>query len=491
MGGRPLEEIFHRGEGPDLRGVPDLCGCTGVRGVLSLLRYPKADETPRLPEKPTTSQRPRRCYLGLVARALGTGSVDVAIIADDLTGAADSGVQLARSGYRTAVAFQGSPVPPAEDLDAVSVDTDSRPLPTGFAAKRVAEAGHATREARVVYKKIDSTLRGPIAAEVSAAIGATRRRTALVAPAFPSAGRTTEDGVQMVRGEPVHETKLAHDPRNPVSESHVPSLLSTAFNSIATVAAVREAGPVREALKNNDCVVADAETDEDLEALVRAVPDPSSVLWVGSAGLARALGKVYPGPRDDTTLDATAPASGVLTVVGSVNEVARDQLRRLAREPDVEAVPLDTAALVAGSHEKPVTEAAEAVRAALPGNRGAVLYSVTGEGVEAAMRKGSLSTDEVSGRVADALAGVVAGLSGEELFDALVLTGGDTAVRVARELGATGILLDGEVEAGVPIGTLIGPRPYRIVTKAGGFGGSDTLRAAFRALANPRKDQEA
>lgn len=419
--------------------------------------------------------------------------MNVAIIADDLTGAADSGVQLARSGYRTAVSFQGSPIPPAEDLDAVAVDTDSRPLPAGFAAKRVVEAGHATREARIVYKKIDSTLRGPIAAEISAALGASRRRTALVAPAFPSTGRTTHYGVQMVRGEPVHETDLAHDPRNPVSESHIPSLLSAAFHSIAAlpVAAVRANDSVREALKNNDCVVADAETDEDLEALVRAVPDPSSILWVGSAGLAQAFGKVYPGPSSDTTLDSTAPASTVLAVVGSVNEVARDQLRRLTREPGVEAVALDTATLVDGSHEESVVKAAKAIRAALPGNRGVVLHSAAGEEVEAAIRKGPVSEDEISGRVADALAEVVAGLSGENLFDALVLTGGDTAVRVACELGATGILLEREVETGVPIGTLIGPRPYRVITKAGGFGGSDTLRDAFRALANPGKDQEA
>ena len=131
------------------------------------------------------------------------------------------------------------------------------------------------------------------------------------------------------------------------------------------------------------------------------------------------------------------------------------------------------------------------MRAALSGNRGAVLTSAAGEGVDSALRERSVSKDEISGRVADALAEVVATLSGEERFDTLVLTGGDTAVRVARALGATGILLEGEIEAGVPNGTLIGPRPYRVVTKAGGFGGSDTLREAFRVLANPRKEAEA
>src|ERR687885_1254949 len=80
-------------------------------------------------------------------------AMHVAIIADDLTGAADTGVQFARAGYRTAVGFRHAPIPPAEDLDAVALDTDSRALPAGFAAKRVLKAARAVRSARVVYKK--------------------------------------------------------------------------------------------------------------------------------------------------------------------------------------------------------------------------------------------------------------------------------------------------------------------------------------------------
>lgn len=419
--------------------------------------------------------------------------MDVAIIADDLTGAADSGVQLARFGYRTAVAFRGSEIPPAKDLDAVAVDTDSRSLPAGFAAKRVVEAGHAVRNARIVYKKIDSTLRGPIGAELAAALGATRRSKVVVAPAFPSAERTTVDGAQLVRGEPVHETGLSKDLVTPVLESHIPSLLSHAFRSIVplSVADVRDGEPVRDALERHDCTVADAESDTDLEALVRAVPDPSSVLWAGSAGLAWALGKVHPGPSAGIPSEASPPASGVLAVVGSVNEVAREQLRRLTEEPGVAAVTLDTAALVTGSYEF-LDQVEEDLRTALSGKLGAVLYPRAGEEVDSALREASVSgEEEASGRIADALASIVAKLSGEDLFDALVLTGGDTAVRVALSLGATGILLEGEVEAGVPVGTLIGPRPYRVITKAGGFGDPDTLRDAFGALVEPQKNGEA
>ena len=90
-------------------------------------------------------------------------------------------------------------------------------------------------------------------------------------------------------------------------------------------------------------------------------------------------------------------------------------------------------------------------------------------------------------RIAEALAEVAARLAEDGLVGGLVLTGGDTAVGVARGLGATGLRLDDELEPGVPVGRLLGPRPYRVVTKAGGFGSPDVLRTACEALAGSRR----
>jgi uncharacterized protein YgbK (DUF1537 family) len=386
----------------------------------------------------------------------------VGIIADDLTGAADTGVQLARAGYRTAVAFRDAPIPPADDLDAVALDTDSRAMPAGFAAKRVMEAGLTVREASIVYKKLDSTLRGPIAAELAAALGASGRDRAVVAPAFPAAGRTTVEGVQLVRGVPVDETEAKNDPRTPVHEGHVPTLLAAAFPSVVSLSAEDLADPdvIRRALEDAVCVVADAARDEDLEALVRAVPDPSEVLWAGSAGLAIALGRVYPGPHDGTAHPART--SRVLVVVGSLSEVSRGQLRSL-EEHGCTAVPVSGWSGAEG-------EALGKAREALSGGACAALHS---------------AEDRISsgaGDVVEMLAGVVGALSEENLFDALVLTGGDTAVGVARRLGAVGVRLEGEVEPGIPVGILIGPKPYRVVTKAGAFGEPGTLVRAVETL---------
>ena len=387
------------------------------------------------------------------------------MIADDLTGAADTGVQFARAGYRTAVVFRGEPVPP-EDLDAAVFDTDSRTLRPGLASRYVSEAGRSARAARLVYKKFDSTLRGSVAAELSAALESTRRRSAVVAPAFPAAGRTTSGGTQLVHGAPVHETELKNDPRTPVREGHLPTLLGGWSSSVGTLSAgdLEDPENVRRALEANEWTVADAEREADLEALVRAVPDPGRVLWAGSAGLALALGAVHPGPRPAEARVALPKARSVLVVVGSLNGVSRGQLGRLVEEHGEVAIPVGPGS--AGT----VREVVAAAREALSGGVCAVVHS------------SGRASSGARGQVMRSLAGAAAALAEEGLFDGLVLTGGSTAVAVSRGLGASGIRLAGEVEAGVPAGTLIGPKPYTVVTKAGGFGGPKTLVEAVQSL---------
>jgi D-threonate/D-erythronate kinase len=394
----------------------------------------------------------------------------IAVIADDLTGAADTGVQLVHAGYRTAVFFRATEVL-EDDLDAVSFDTDSRAIPAGSAAKRVLDASHVARGARTVYKKLDSTLRGNVAAELAAALGGARRHRVILAPAFPAAGRTTVRGIQRVHGVPVNETEMANDPANPVREAHVPGLLAGAFSSVGALGVEDLADPelVHRALEDYECVVADAERDADLEALVRAVPDPERVLWAGSAGLALALGSVYPGPCAGTAGVQRAPVRPVLVVVGSLSGVAREQVRRLVDAYGAIDVPVDD------SEPNNVHKAVETAREALAGGTCAVVRSP---------EERVASSESVLGDLTE----VTALLSEEGLFEGLVLTGGATAVEVARRLGASGIRLEGEVETGVPMGALIGPRPYPVVTKAGGFGGPDTLLGAVEALSGEERN---
>lgn len=397
----------------------------------------------------------------------------IAIVADDLTGAMDSGAQLARAGYRTVVAFHGSELPPAQNLDAVSADTDSRELDPKSAAERVRETVRRLKDARILYKKLDSTLRGPFAAELEAALGESGRSVCIIAPAFPSTGRTTRGGMQLLHGESLHDTRLANDPVTPVREASIPDLLfAEGLKDLATldIGDLEDPEQVRKALDDHRWIVADATEDAHLKLLVESVPDPSRVLWAGSAGLVVALGGVYPGPGNEMP-PAEKPAFGarVVTVVGSTNPTVRGQLQRLDKKTSAVSVPLRPDRLVDGGGE--VEAALETCRVALEKGSSVALYSTNEE----------ILAGE-TGRIVEALAEVVVGLSDEGLFEALVLTGGDTTVHVARSLRARGILLEGEIEPGVPLGTLIGDNPYRVITKAGGFGEPETLIHAQEVL---------
>ncbi len=94
----------------------------------------------------------------------------IAIIADDLTGASDTGVQLARRGLHTIVALDPHQPASVPDCDVLVVDTDSRALTGPEAYATVARAVRKVMTAgyQPVYKKLDSTLRGNIGAELDA-----------------------------------------------------------------------------------------------------------------------------------------------------------------------------------------------------------------------------------------------------------------------------------------------------------------------------------
>ncbi|WP_067972846.1 four-carbon acid sugar kinase family protein [Nocardiopsis trehalosi] len=387
----------------------------------------------------------------------------IALVADDLTGANDTAVRFLRAGWTTELQLGAAPA----NADVVAVSTDSRALAPADAAAAVAAQVERLRAAgaRHLYKKVDSTLRGPIRAEIDAARAAwAPGATVVVCPAFPEAGRTVRDGVLLVDGVEVHRTPVGTDPVTPVAESHVPTLIGAAHVRLTGADAAEDAallaagGPV---------VVADAETPADLERLAAAIaalgPD---AIPVGSAGLA--------GPMAGAWAAREAPAPA-LVVVTSLHAATRGQVERLAaRLP--EAVERPDAATVADDAAWAVW--AEGVRGRFAGAGEAVVLLAPddrGLGLDPAL-------------VARRFGALAAGLATEHRVAGLVVTGGDGARAVVDALGASGIVLLGEVAAGVPVGTLAGGplRDTLIVTKAGGFGDPDALLTAASAVRHRR-----
>ncbi|HUV93375.1 MAG TPA: four-carbon acid sugar kinase family protein, partial [Anaerolineae bacterium] len=141
----------------------------------------------------------------------------LAVIADDLTGAMDTGLQFSKHGLETLVSMSWHRLP---DAEVVVIDTDTRDVPPSVAHGRVLAAARAL-SGRVIYKKVDSTMRGNVGIELCALQEVLHARCVVVAPAYPPGGRTTLHGRQMVGGKPLEQTFFAHDPRWPMRESHL------------------------------------------------------------------------------------------------------------------------------------------------------------------------------------------------------------------------------------------------------------------------------
>jgi uncharacterized protein YgbK (DUF1537 family) len=378
------------------------------------------------------------------------------ILADDLAGACDTGCLFAGRGPVGVIA---EPALTDSDAASVAVDTESRGLTSVEATRHL--RGTATRHrARLTagraFKKIDSTMRGPVGAELDALLAAGAWTGALVCPAFPAQGRVVREGLLRVDGVLAYESAVGLDRHYPGPTSDVAAMLEPMLARPVTrlpLATVRAGGAsVRERLASaaGDVIVADAETDADLTVLAEAAVEQPALLVAGAAGLGRAFAAALGYPP----APAAAPRPGAwLWVVGSRHPASRAQLRVLrdAGAPGA-CVNADGAADLGG------------VIRALRGGTPAFLTS------EAAV--------ELDPRaIAAALGAATARALADARPDLLAVTGGETAFGVLTALGATRLDLVGTPGDGLALGTLgfapAASAPARrlpFLTKAGGFG---------------------
>jgi D-threonate/D-erythronate kinase len=353
----------------------------------------------------------------------------IRIITDDFSSATDGLPAFAERGWDTAVVLA-----PANAMKAsvISVDTDSRLLAAAQAAGIVKAWAAAWANADILIKQFDSTLRGPVAAEVAAAWRASGKRKLLIAPAFPEAGRITTNGHVLVDGVPVHQTAFAEDPLNPVTESN----LQTHFAEQAiTLTLAAHAQQAVSAFNSSDAVLVDATTTEDLASLVKLFGQSRDLMWAGSTGLLRAMAQTLPSPKPPASRTAHTPCTQPLIVVGSQNPRSR-------------------------------TQHAFALRAA---NSVASLSTP-----DVRLHPAQVTTQLVDQVVAKLRAGQC---------DGMVVTGGETAKQIAKAINATGISVLREVQAGIPLCILHTPEgDIPMITKAGGFGDEDIFMRCIRVL---------
>lgn len=374
-----------------------------------------------------------------------------AIIADDLTGAADAAAAYGPTHSSSVILDIDSAWP---DAGILSINTESRYLPPADAAKAVTTAaGRAMGQHRRVFKKIDSLLRGNVGVEVAATLARlTQGRgkgLAVVAPAFPGTGRTTLGGIVHVNGVPNTAGDFDGDTAAALAAGGLTAeVAGTTGRTPEEIA--RHLRDVQE--RGIDAVVLDAVSDDDLKAIAAAADLLDfPALLVGSGGLAGHIAER--AERAGAQNAQVRLVSRTLTVIGSYSALARQQIGELVAA-GAEHITLDHATLDGTAVPRLVAQAMGRTNVVLtPDPMGPVDKS------QALV-------------VAAALARATAAGIGH--CDALVLTGGETATAVLKALGAGSFTVLGEIEPGVVMSLLPGSLPL-LVTKAGAFGDAGTL----------------
>lgn len=400
------------------------------------------------------------------------------VVADDLTGGCDTGVQFSREGLRVVVLFSLEGVKGAfQTVDILVLDTDSRAIPAADAYRRTGEACLALKREGIegLYKKLDSTLRGNIGAELEAAMDALHVRRAVVAPAFPLQGRTFQGGRLLIHGA------IPEDPT--LGGADLVALLQAQMRrSIGHLSLdVVRRGPASLKAKmeevwgeGKEVLTIDAAERDDLR-IIAATLMPLSLdrVVAGSAGLAMEIAGLL-GLRRAAGVFPRLQAAQVLIVAGSPHPVTASQVVSLSRVPGVRVLGLHLSRLFrdeADETQRVVKEAALILRGG-----GDLVIRPEGS-VPRERGDGTMIIARALGRVARAVI---------EAFPTvgLILTGGETARAVCLALGATGIELVKEVLPGIPAGRLRdGPfEGLLLVTKAGGFGSEDALIYAIQVI---------
>jgi uncharacterized protein YgbK (DUF1537 family) len=400
---------------------------------------------------------------------------DLALIADDLTGAADSGAPFASAGFATAIPFDKAR---REAADVLCLSTDTRDVPVSEARRRVQRAltavfgADGAHRPAWIYKKMDSALRGHPAEELLLTMQVARVARAVVAPAIPSQQRTTIGGIVFDRGTQLAET--------PIGREHGRDNLARLFQQSARVpvrsidlATIR--GPVSDLrnaldLPGSWIAVADAEQDADLDRLAEVAIAAGIRLFCGAAGLTAVLARRLPIHQNNRAPEIARRPCPVLVIAGSRHATTAAQID-VARKRGAGVVLLEQEHL--DQHDPDLGPVQQRVLAALRSGRPTIATSA------------GLAPSRLGGAtVAERLA--ASAISPEVLAQVggLVLTGGDVAAAVCRLLGVRSIWLRGEVMPAIPWATIAGDyaNGLPIVTKAGSFGSPDAIWTGIEFL---------
>jgi uncharacterized protein YgbK (DUF1537 family) len=428
------------------------------------------------------------------------------VIADDLTGANDTGVQFAKQGYNTHVVIisgtDSRSLPTSgsltENIDVLVVDTETRDTDTSTARTRIRHVLENLNPADedIIYKKIDSTLRGNIGAELDECLKALKKDICIFTPSFPQNKRITVEGYLIVQDQPLGLSEYYTGDLDPEEASYIPSLLQhdTDFPiaKIDLKDVIQGKNVIRKKIQElhslgKKILVVDSINRRQLHNILKSSFEfDGSVLYSGSAGLANAFPECYESKRH-TKIDSNQNGGLVLIVSGSMRSIAQRQIEYLKEKIDLFDVGVNIEQLLTHRNLYLEQRATDAIQALRDGYHTIIhpypLY-FDKQVTETILLKHQLDFRGLGLAIRSFLGELTASIVERVPASNIILTGGDTAIGVCSALGIYNLNIIDEFLPGIPlsIGQFKGSLNLKIVTKAGGFGEDDTLYVLLEKL---------
>ena len=385
-------------------------------------------------------------------------SVNIGLIADDFTGAMDSGAQFARLGLPTHLGLTE-----VGEGSVEIIDTASRELAEMEAAECCRQAARRLA-GRKLFKKIDSTLRGHVGSEIEAVLQVANYRKAVICPAAPLQGRVVLDGQLFVDNCLLHNSSFQNDPSFPVQTALISKIINRPV-AYLSLQAVRQPDSVLTrtiAAMPEAIVIADAETQDDLSNISRAVIH-GNFLPCGAFGLAQAWAQELSGQKPALPPPELPHGRGTaLVIIGSANAVTHIQVQAITRQGQ------DLVWKIQSQLSEEQEEfLLEQITSSWPEHGARVLCPAQKEVVP----------DEAGRNISHIVSQLGAKLLQRVQPAYLVIVGGETAHHLCKLLRVNAVEILGEVEPGIPYGRFIGGSTdgMLVITKAGGFGDPNCL----------------
>ena len=416
--------------------------------------------------------------------------ISLLMIADDFTGALDTGVQFAASGVETrvVVGMDGVLSLPAPEVRVLVVDAETRHMAPEAACAVVESLTCQAVDLGVqyIYKKTDSALRGNIGAELTALLRASGEKRLPFLPAYPQVGRTTVGGVHLVNGVPVAESVFGQDPFEPVRHSAVAELIAEQSGVPVHLSPALGAGdPVP---GGEGILVFDGQTPEDLSSTARRLLEDGGLhIMAGCAGFGAVLPALL-GLASDSPKEAPQLSERLLVVCGSVNPISVAQM---------------AAAEAAGVARWQMTPEQELPPDYWRTEKGQAEFAAIREGVarnnpyiiDTNDKERNRLTDEYAAShgididgirlgVSQSIGYLVGNLFTDPSVGTLLITGGDTLLQCMEQMGVREVEPVRELTTGVVLSRVSYQGcTHCVLTKSGGFGKETLVTDLARQLA--------